>query len=96
MHTGFYLYSISYVGSPLFGWHVDSASLAAAFGALPFVAKIGLKSLIAMPFTFHSFNGLRHLLWDTTAALHLKSIYATGYAVIGMSIVSAIALVAFL
>jgi succinate dehydrogenase/fumarate reductase cytochrome b subunit len=31
---------------------------------LPTWAKVSGKFLVALPFTFHSFNGIRHLLWD--------------------------------
>lgn len=39
--------------------------MAAAFGSLPVAAKFGIKTAIAMPFTYHSLNGVRHLVWDT-------------------------------
>jgi succinate dehydrogenase (ubiquinone) cytochrome b560 subunit len=31
---------------------------------LPTWAKVSGKFLVALPFTFHTFNGIRHLLWD--------------------------------
>lgn len=62
---GVYVFGAAYLVSPLFGWHLDVASMAAAFGALPVVAKFGIKTVIAFPFTYHSLNGLRHLAWDT-------------------------------
>lgn len=45
----------------------------------------GLKWLIAFPFTFHSFNGLRHLMWDNVTGLTLSSVYKSGYVVLGAS-----------
>lgn len=35
-----------------------------AVSGLPDVAKYAGKAILAAPFAFHSFNGLRHLGWD--------------------------------
>lgn len=32
---------------------------------LPEPVKFAAKGILALPFTFHSFNGLRHLAWDS-------------------------------
>ena len=66
----------------------DSATMVSAFGSLPAVVKVGLKFGIALPFTFHSFNGIRHLVWDTGRELGNKSVIRTGWIVIGATIVS--------
>jgi succinate dehydrogenase (ubiquinone) cytochrome b560 subunit len=89
---GFYVFGAAYLVSPLFGWHLDSASMAAAFGSLPLLVKGGLKFIVAMPFTFHSFNGIRHLVWDLALNFKNKSVIATGWTVVGLSTVSALAL----
>jgi len=89
---GVYVFGAAYLVSPLFGWHLDVATMAAAFGSLPVVAKVGVKSLVAFPFAFHSINGLRHLTWDTGAALSNKAVIRTGWTVVGLTSVSAIAL----
>ena len=68
--VGVYVFGAAYLVSPLFGWHMDVASLVAAFGALPVAAKVGIKSIVAFPFAFHSINGLRHLVWDTGASIY--------------------------
>ena len=31
---------------------------------LPGWLKVSLKTILAVPFTLHSFNGIRHLMWD--------------------------------
>lgn len=92
--AGFYVFGVAYLVSPLLGWHLDSANLASVFGALPLAIKFGLKSLIAFPFTFHSINGVRHLMWDLGKAFTNQAVIRTGWAVVGMSIASALALVA--
>nr|POE65653.1 succinate dehydrogenase cytochrome b subunit, mitochondrial [Quercus suber] len=66
---GFYLFGAAYLVAPYLGWHLETAVLAAAFAKWPLFAKVGVKSLVALPFTFHSFNGLRHLTWDTASMI---------------------------
>lgn len=90
-----YLYFPLYVVSPMLGWHLESASLAAAFGALPLALKVGAKSLLALPFTFHSLNGIRHLGWDLGLGINNAQVARTGWAVVGLSFVTAAALALF-
>ncbi|KAG0231536.1 cytochrome b subunit of succinate dehydrogenase, Sdh3p [Actinomortierella wolfii] len=86
--AGFYAGAIGYaVGLPL-----DSATIVSTLATVPLAVKIPAKLLVAFPFTFHFFNGIRHLVWDTTRALTLKGVYQTGYTVLGLSTVSALGL----
>lgn len=87
-----YLFASAYLISPLLGWHLESASLAAAFAALPIAAKIGMKFTMALPFTFHCFNGVRHLVWDLGKQLTNKQVITTGWTVVGLTLSSALAL----
>ncbi|KIW99325.1 succinate dehydrogenase, cytochrome b556 subunit [Cladophialophora bantiana CBS 173.52] len=87
-----YVFGAAYLVAPLFGWHLESASLAASFAALPVVFKVGLKALVAFPFTFHGLNGIRHLVWDTGAAFTNQQVIWTGWTVVGLSVVSALGL----
>ena len=66
--------------------------MAAAFAAWPIAAKIATKFLIAWPFTFHSFNGLRHLAWDTGSTFTNKQVIVTGWTVVAISFVTALGL----
>ncbi|KOC68571.1 Succinate dehydrogenase cytochrome b560 subunit, mitochondrial [Habropoda laboriosa] len=50
------------------------------------------KTLLALPATYHTFNGLRHLAWDLGMFLTIKEVYSTGYAVSILAAVSALAL----
>ena len=84
---GVYLYAVAYALAPYVGWHMESAAVAAAFGSLPLLVKLGLKGVVATPFVFHSFNGTRHLLWDTGKELSMKGVYRTGYTVLALSAV---------
>ena len=63
--------------------------MAATFGSLPVAAKVAMKFGLAWPFTYHSFNGIRHLVWDTGRELDNKGVQRTGWAVVGLSVVSA-------
>jgi succinate dehydrogenase (ubiquinone) cytochrome b560 subunit len=67
--TGIYVFGAAYLVSPLLGWHLDVPTMTTAFGSLPIAAKLGIKTAIALPFSYHSINGLRHLLWDTGAGI---------------------------
>ncbi|PGH05231.1 succinate dehydrogenase, cytochrome b556 subunit [Helicocarpus griseus UAMH5409] len=89
---GLYIFLAAYAAAPLVGWHLDSASLAVSFGALPAAAKVLLKTVIAFPFTFHGFNGVRHLVWDTARTLSNKQVIKTGWLVVGLSVSSAVLL----
>ncbi|PGH12953.1 succinate dehydrogenase, cytochrome b556 subunit [Helicocarpus griseus UAMH5409] len=92
LSSGLYVFATAYLVSPLLGWHLESASLAAAFGALPLAAKAGLKFTMALPFTFHAWNGCRHLIWDLGKQFSNKQVIATGWTVVGLTISSALAL----
>ncbi len=92
---GFYVFGTAYLVAPLLGWHLDSASMAAAFGSLPFLVKAPMKFLVALPFTYHSWNGFRHLFWDMGTSFKNKTVIATGWTVVGLTFASTLALVAF-
>jgi succinate dehydrogenase (ubiquinone) cytochrome b560 subunit len=51
-----------------------------------------LKFTLAFPFAFHAVNGVRHLFWDAGKFLSVKDVYSTGYAMLAVSTVLAIAL----
>jgi succinate dehydrogenase (ubiquinone) cytochrome b560 subunit len=89
---GLYVFGSAYLVAPLFGWHLDSATLAAAFASWPVVLKVAAKFAVAMPFTFHSFNGVRHLVWDLGKSFTTPAVIKTGWTVVGLSVTSALAL----
>lgn len=53
-----------------------------------------IKFYIALPVTFHTLNGVRHLSWDNGKFLQLNEVYKTGYIVCGLAVLSALALAA--
>ncbi|GAB7342081.1 hypothetical protein MBLNU457_g0360t1 [Dothideomycetes sp. NU457] len=88
----FYVFGSAYLVSPLFGWNLSAGSVAAAFGALPLLAKIGIKFFFALPFTMHCLNGVRHLMWDTARGLTNAQTQRSGWIVAGLSVAGAVAL----
>jgi succinate dehydrogenase (ubiquinone) cytochrome b560 subunit len=89
---GLYIFGTAYLAAPLFGWHLDSASLAAAVASWPVLIKIATKFTIALPFTFHCINGVRHLFWDMAKAFKNQTVIKSGWTVVGLSISSALAM----
>lgn len=88
----FYIFGFAYLASPHLGWELSSASMAAAFGALPFAAKVTAKFALAWPFAFHFFNGLRYLTWDTARAMTNMQVKKTGWLAVGVATISALVL----
>lgn len=48
---------------------------------------MGVKFGVALPFTYHAFNGVRHLVWDLGREMSNKQVMRTGWAVVGLSVV---------
>ncbi|KAJ4482253.1 SDHC, cytochrome b subunit of succinate dehydrogenase [Lentinula aciculospora] len=88
---GFLLYgfSLAYLVAP---GTFDSTHVIEFVGGLPDAVKYAGKFILALPFTFHSFNGIRHLLWDSGKFLTVKGAYSTGYAVLGATAISTVIL----
>lgn len=53
------------------------------------VAIFGAKFLLAFPFMFHLTNGVRHLVWDMGYGFTLRTLYKSGYIVLGLSLLLA-------
>jgi succinate dehydrogenase (ubiquinone) cytochrome b560 subunit len=81
---------MAYAVSPLLGWHLESTVLATSFASLGVATKIGLKALVAWPFTFHSLNGLRHLTWDTGKMFSKQAVARSGWVAVFLSAASAL------
>ena len=50
---------------------------------------------IGLPFWFHSWNGVRHLVWDTGREFSNKQVQVTGWTVVGLTVVSSAVLAFF-
>ncbi|KAL1739593.1 hypothetical protein HDZ31DRAFT_68778 [Schizophyllum fasciatum] len=85
-----YGFSLAYLFMP---GTFDSAHVIDFVAGLPDAVKYAGKTILALPFAYHSWNGVRHLGWDIGKFLTLKSSYRAGYAVLAATGVSTIALV---
>ncbi|MBW0478987.1 hypothetical protein O181_018702 [Austropuccinia psidii MF-1] len=92
LSVGIYAYALGYLISPASGIPMDSETVLQMISTTPEWIKIAAKTMVAFPFTFHTFNGMRHLAWDMGYFLNLKSSYTAGYVVLGLTAVSTVGL----
>lgn len=92
LSSAFYVFGLSYLAAPYMGFEMSSGALVSTFASLPIFMKIGLKTIASVPFTFHAFNGIRHLMWDMTVMLNNKGVIRSGYAVLGATAISSLVL----
>jgi len=70
----------------------DSAAFLAAIKALeiPMPVMASLKFVVLFPFTYHTINGVRHLMWDyynvKFMRLYLSEIHQSGWLVVALSV----------
>lgn len=88
--TGVFL---TVVGAPLLIWWLVAVGQGAgAYATLQACMDgvLGKLALVGLLFclSFHFFNGIRHLFWDIGKGLDLKSVYASGWVVVGASLVA--------
>ncbi|KAF2816430.1 mitochondrial succinate dehydrogenase cytochrome b560 subunit C [Mytilinidion resinicola] len=88
--TSFYVYGLSYLAAPTLGWHLETPSLVAAVAAWPVVVKVTAKLAIAVPFFYHSFNGVRHLVWDFGKGMTNQAVVRGGWVVIALTAASSL------
>lgn len=79
------------IGSPLLVcWLMAAAAGPQAYSVLHvFLGSwLGLALLLGWTFSlfFHLCNGIRHLFWDAGYGFELRAIYASGWAVVAISI----------
>lgn len=58
------------------------------FGGFGDVSKGVMKFGVSLPFTFHCWNGIRHLVWDSGREFGNRQVVVTGWVVIGLTVVS--------
>jgi succinate dehydrogenase (ubiquinone) cytochrome b560 subunit len=84
-----YGFSLGYLVAPD---TFSSANVIATVASLPDTVKIAGKTILAAPFAFHSFNGLRHLAWDsgkcTSSWVSLSSQFVTQNAYWNLAVLS--------
>ncbi|KAJ2355595.1 cytochrome b subunit of succinate dehydrogenase, Sdh3p [Coemansia erecta] len=77
-----YLYTAAFGLAPMFGLDLGSAAAAATVASVPLPLLLGTKALIAGSLSFHCFNGVRHLWWDSGRSVTNKGVFNGGYAVL--------------
>ncbi|GAV28491.1 hypothetical protein PMKS-001962 [Pichia membranifaciens] len=70
---------------------ITGVGLAAGFLVVTSSYAVGL-AVAGVPFAFHAWNGVRHMIWDSGHEANIKGVYKTGYAVLGLTAISALAL----
>lgn len=84
---GLYALTCGYAATTILNIPFDAATLVGAFAGLPLAVKIAAKGVMAYPFVYHFFNGVRHLVWDFGKELTMKGVYRSGYIVCGLSVI---------
>ena len=87
-----YGFSLAYLFVP---GTFDSAHIVETVASLPESIKYAGKFVLAVPFAFHSWNGIRHLGWDVGKFMTIKGVYGTGYTVLGLTAVTTLWLTFF-
>nr|ANG58742.1 succinate dehydrogenase subunit C [Ceratobasidium cereale] len=80
-----YGFSLAYLAGPVVGAPIDSAHVVELVAGLPEWFKYATKGAIGMAFSFHSWNGIRHLLWDAGKLMTNQAATRSGWVVVGMS-----------
>jgi len=88
LSASFYAYFLLYLAGPWVGVHVESLGLKEKVAKLSKTTKMAIKGILATSFTFHSFNGVRHLTWDTGSMLTNSAIIKSGWTVVAISALS--------
>ncbi len=74
----------------LVGWLASAAAGPSSYSYVHAILRgsLGLVLLLGWTFSlfFHLCNGIRHLFWDAGYGFDLRTIYTSGWAVIGTSI----------
>ncbi|XP_030630248.1 succinate dehydrogenase cytochrome b560 subunit, mitochondrial [Chanos chanos] len=52
------------------------------------------KFALAFPVAYHTYNGIRHLIWDVGKGFKIPEVYRSGYVVIALSVLTSVALAA--
>lgn len=72
--TVMYGYFIGYLVAPD---AFASANIIDLVAGMPDIVKYAGKTILAAPFAYHSWNGLRHLSWDMTKCKCIRKVLRT-------------------
>jgi len=79
------MFAWGYLVGPTLGYHFEPSVIAAKFAAWGVATKVALKTFMALPFVFHSVNGLRHLAWDAGAGFKKHTVIKTGWTAVALT-----------
>ncbi|KIY52051.1 hypothetical protein FISHEDRAFT_63995 [Fistulina hepatica ATCC 64428] len=82
-----YAFGLAYLFVPSI---FDSAHIVDLVSSVPDTLKYAGKTILAAPFAFHTFCGLRHLYWDMLKGLTVKSMIRSGYAALGATAITTV------
>jgi len=80
-----------------FSWWIMSIALGGGYAECAtavtssLLGKIALF-LISLALMYHLFNGIRHLAWDAGFGFRIPQVYASGYTVLALTVVSTLIL----
>ena len=80
-----------------FSWWIMSIALGGSYaeGAAAVTSSLPgriVLFLISLALMYHLFNGIRHLAWDAGFGFRIPQVYASGYMVLALTVVSTVLL----
>ena len=80
-----------------FSWWIMSIALGGSYaeGAAAVTSSVPgriVLFLVSLALMYHLFNGIRHLAWDAGFGFRIPQVYASGYTVLALTVVSTVLL----
>ncbi len=80
-----------------FSWWIMSIALGGSYaeGAAAVTSSVPgriVLFLVSLALMYHLFNGIRHLAWDAGFGFRIPQVYASGYTVLALTVVSTLIL----
>ena len=80
-----------------FSWWIMSIALGGSYaeGAAAVTSSLPgriVLFLVSLALMYHQFNGIRHLAWDAGFGFRIPHVYASGYTVLALTVVSTLIL----
>ena len=80
-----------------FSWWIMSIALGGSYaeGAAAVTSSVPgriVLFLVSLALMYHLFNGIRHLAWDAGFGFRIPQVYASGYMVLALTVVSTVLL----
>lgn len=82
-------YAVALAGASFMSGDVAHLAQSVTAMGIPTAVLFPVKFILALPATYHIFNGIRHLAWDTGKFFTLKNVYIGGYITLAATVASA-------